>query len=318
MTFIDSWDRSTGYDDVTSLNGAASFLFGWKPKTSEIMDVNYGIQYSKATKMGQWYPTISGGNMVLDQVNTVFIPVNGILFWDMYGKATHTVADQTQTITNMTTTEGQKPKKKAYQQWDSTYKVDLFGLVTDSIKLKYDTQGLIATQSMKGTKLQSSSATPTTTTLPDDAADNPIDGAFDVFHSWSWNSVTLERPDHFSMEAQQELVPHMKGTDSYYVAMSEHNPIFTGFTAGVMGTTGLSDLWADFWAQTQRTLKWKMIKGSDPTKYFEVTASNAICHGINPLRESGGIMGYTAGFHCENVSIVVVDYLDDDWYTIKT
>ena len=319
MVYIDNWDRATGYDDETSLDGVASYLFGRRPKETQILNVNYGVQYAASTKLGQYYKTINGGNMYLDSAIAQFLPVNGICFWDMYGKATHTVADTTQTIVNMTTAQGAKPKKKSYQQWDATYAVDMFGLVTEALKLQYDSShGLLATQSMKGGKVAASSATPDAATLPDDSSNDPVDGAFDVFDSWKWNNVTMEKPQRWTMDVQQAIHPHMKGSDTYYTGMSEHNPIVTGFTMGAMGTTGFSDLWTDYWAQTKRTLKWKMLKQEDVSKYFEVTASNVLCHGINPVRERGAVMGYTAGFIAENVSIVVTDDLDDDWYTIKT
>jgi len=321
MVFIDCWDRATGYDDETSLNGAASYLFGYKLRGSEILDVGYNVDLHESTKMGQWYKTNTKGNFRLDNAMARFIPVNGICFWDMYGKATHTVANQTQTITNMTTTEGVKPKKKAFQQsHESVQKVDLFGLVTTRLQLEYsEGNPLVCSQSMIGSKIDfASTATPNTPTFPDDASNNEIDGAFTNFNNWTWNSTTMEKPQRFKMEVQHEMIPYMKGTSSYYNDMSPQNPIRTGFVAAVVGTTGYTDLRDDMIAGTKRTLTWKQQKG-DPTKYFEVTASNTICHSINPVaREPGKPFAYTAVFTCESVSVVVVDYVDDDFYTIKT
>ena len=319
MVHIDCWDRATGYDDETSLNSAASFLFGYKLRNAEILNVGYNIQYHEAAKMGQWYPEVSSGNFTIDNAVATFIPANGIIFWDMYGKATHTIADQKQTVTNMTTTEGQKTKKKAFQQWDATaQKVDLYGLVTNRISLQIARGSpLQATQTMIGCKVSDSSATPNTATLPDDVSNDPVTGAFTNLDSWTWNSNTMEKPSRFQMIAQQELIPYMKGTDSYYVQASEHNPIVTGFTALVVGDTNYSNLKTDYYAGTKRTMTWKMVKPTS-TRYFEVTASNTLCHSIQPIRNPGEPFTYTANFTCENVSIEIQDYLDDDWYTIKT
>ena len=324
MVYIDSWERATGYDDETTLDGVACYLFGEKAQKQEVTNVNYKLQMHEAHKMGQFYPTVTAGNRTIDQMISTFYPVNGILFWDMYGKATHTVADTTQTIVNMTTTEGQKSKKKAFQQWDADRAVDLFGLVTSRIKLEYGAQGsLTAQQTFMGCKNAASSATPNAATLPDDSSNNPVTGVFNVFDSWTWNSTPMEKPISFAMEAQQSLTPYMKGGGSYYAEISEHNPVVTGFVAGVSGTTGLgavgdTELWDDMWAGTKRTLTWKMLKGTDVTQNFEVTATNTLCHSLNPIRNSGEPLGWTGIFTCENVSIVVTDSVDDDFYTIKT
>lgn len=321
MVFIDCWDRATGYNDETSLNGVASYLFGYKLKGAEILDVSVNVDINESTKMGQWYKTNSKGNFRLDNAIARYVPVNGIMFWDMYGKATHTVADQKQTVTNMTTTEGQKPKKKAFHQWDaSVQKADLFGLVTTRLQLDFaEGNPLVCTQTMMGCKFDfASSATPNTPTLPDDSSNNEVTGAFTNFHSWTWNSTTMEKPKRFKMESQQEMIPYMKGTSTYYVDMSPQNPIRTGFVTAVEGTTGYTDLRDDMLAGTERTLTWKQQKVSS-TKYFEVTASNTLCHSINALaREPGKPFAYTAVFTCESLSVEIQDYLDDDWYTIKT
>jgi len=319
MVYIDSWTRSTGYDDETSMNGVASYLFGARGKTKEILDVNYMKQVHEASKLGQYYNTNSSGNMTLDQILASFYPVNGILFWQMYGKATHTVADQTQTIVNLTTTEGKKTKIKAWSQWDASNAFDLFGLCCNQMKLDYSVgQGLLAQQSFMGCKSAKSSATPTAAVYPDDASNDEIDGVFNVFDSWTWNNNTCEKPMNFAMEAMQPLVPYMKGTGSYYAELSEHSPIVTGFTAACRGDTELANMITDWLAGTKRTLTWKMLKSEDISKYFEVTASNCLIRAITPVRNPAELLGYTVSITSENVSTVVVDYVDDDFYTIAT
>lgn len=318
MVYIDCWDRSTGFDDETSLNGATSYLFGLRPQGQEVLNGDVGFQYSQPKKLGQWYTTPSGGNYPVNNLTATFIPVNGVPFWHMYGKCTHTVADTTQTITSMTTTEGKKTTIKAFQQWDSNSKLDYFGLLTNSLNLSYDEKGLVVNQGMMGCKVAKSSATPTTPVLPDDSSNNEVTSPFNVFDSWTWNSNTMERPKGFNMQAKQNVTGYMKSFGAYYNELTEHMPIFTGFSAGVVGDTNFSNLWDDYWSKTTRTLTWKMLKANDVTKLFEVTASDCLCHLVTPIRKGGEILGYTANFISGNVSIVVTDNVDDDFYTIKT
>jgi len=318
MVYQDSWERSTGFDDETSLDGVPSYLFGLLPQTNQILTTGLGFTYTQAKKAGLWHTTPTGGNMFLDSVKTNFIPVNGIMFWHMYGKATHTVANQTQTITSMTTTEGRKTTIKAFQQWDGDTKVDLYGLMSTGLSLQFNDSGLVAQQSYMGCKPEKSTATPTAPILPDDASDDEITGEFNVFDSWEWNSTPMERPQSFSMDVKQAISGHIKGGDGHYSELSEHAQIYTSFTVGVMGNTNYSNLWTDHWNKTTRTLTWKMLKGSDVSKYYEVTASDCLCYMLSPIRKQGEVLAYTANFLSGNVSVVVVDFVDDDFYTIKT
>jgi len=312
LTKVNCFGLSQAYGGAafnTSLNGVASYKPGSSIGASQYYKASISHVPITYTKLGQFYTEVSAGNTYIDQVIGKFGLVNGIPFFSHYGKVTHTLADTTQTIVPMTTTQGRKPRYKLCIG-AGAMKENLYGIMWNDLALEYKPASpVICTQIGVGCKYELSTATPTAAIYPSSVGTN-----FDTFVSCTWNSVAIGAlSEGWSFRSRYDTTPRTERGQTWYEDHNEGNEMKGTFMFPFTGEE--TNFFTDYLAMTPRTFTLKMQKGSDATRYFEFTCTNALAN-INLYDEEdqygGGVATVTVGA----TSIVCSDAVDDDFYTI--
>ena len=311
LSITDSYALSKVPGDAsfeTSVNGVPTYYFGKPIARNPVLDMNFEVSVAQAKKLGNWYPTNAAGSYPLDKIMASYIPVNGIMFFATLGKATHTVANTTQTITNMTTTEGRKPRYKLLEKIGTGIKHEAFGGLWHDLTLRYEGRELFATQMGKAQKHTNSSSVPSATTFPSDVSTPFLNHSY-----FKWNSSAI---DTLMCEFKiAQVVNAHEGSSGYYDEISESDAMIATWSLGFSGEQ--STLFTDYMARTARQIDWKMTKRSI-TEYFTITCANSICTNIKYIKEKNEIAGGVATFLSENCSVVVKDDVADTFYTVPS
>jgi hypothetical protein len=311
-TVVEGFKQATAPGDVDSLESQALFSWGLRKGVEYITDMVNTVNCQQIEAGNQWYPTNVAGNAPADKVTVSFHPTNGIPFYALYGKATHTTADTKQTITNLDS--GRKPRYKCAETLGALSPHVVHGVVFHDGSFRWEKGGFLSlNMTGKGQKWEKVAYALSTPTMPTHASNSYPSDAFTVQDYFSWNSSNLVSSIMTEMKVSQTLATSM-GSSGYYDAISDSSPIFTLFN--IIYRTAESGVWDDFHAHTKRTLVWKMSKSASSTHYFTVTAANSLIVNCIPIKNFGEVIGFSAQILCENPTIVCQDYVDDDRFAI--
>ena len=109
-TYIDYFEKaSSGADEDTLVGQNLYKFFAIDEEGLALTDMPFNGQVDAGNVMGQSYPNIDPGNLPQNVINHQGLLVNGVPIFGMLGKATHTINNQKQTITNFTTSEPSAP-----------------------------------------------------------------------------------------------------------------------------------------------------------------------------------------------------------------
>lgn len=305
-TYQDSFVQASSITDESAIGGAASYLWGILKDRTPTMKPMYTTQIQRIDEAGEWTPVLHAGNHPLDQIQFYFRPVNGIPFYALYGKATHTVANTTQTIVPMTTTEGRKPRYKGLEQIDTQVN-QINGIMFTDGTLTYEKGDLYWKMSGKGTSLLTSQST-STASYP-----SSKEATFNLFKEITWNGTAILTPMGITMQVTQRPIVHLN-SEGVYDLIDETNPIYTGFTMIFAGIE--SALTSDYYNQTARTLTWTMAQPNDPTKTFVITATNCYIQNLDYKQFIGEYTIGTAVITAGSISIVITDNVNDSFYEV--
>jgi hypothetical protein len=315
LTKLDCFAQSKAYGDAsfnTSLNAVASYLPGGSVDFDPHYNVSIERQAIKCTKMGQYYGTWAAGNLFVNSIQCTSLLVNEIPFFAHYGKCTHTTPNTKQTIVPYTTTEGRKPRYKICEGVGAM-RHDIFGVMYNDLALSFEgnAKPILCVEQGMGCKSQVSTAVPTTAIYP-----SSIGTTYDTFVSCTWNGSALVTPQKWSFRSRHDIYTRLEAGQAWYEDLHEGDPMTGYFTVPFMGEE--SGLLADFDAGTTRTLTWKMQKGGDATKYFEVTCASALINALPLIREGNVVGGGVANIKVGAVSAVFQSGLNDSFTTIPT
>jgi len=320
-TFSDMIEQSLGPTDESTLVGQTTYK--WlqkKPPGDEWLDASLMVEVGQQEKVALTYPTLSTGNYPADRVVNNGLLINGMPFFAMYGKATHTTANTKQTVTNFTTTEGRKPRYHNAQKIGSLDAHVIYSVLYHDLTLDWTLGSPVLCELVgKGYKHETTSGTMPTPSYP-----GSVSSVFDYCEHFKWGADASETAvsgvKGVQLRASQGVVAVL-GDDGYYVTISEFAPIFTVMTVAFTGED--SGIWDDAHGLTQRSLLWKMGKSSAEsgnTHYFEVDSNGAtaICNQLVPVKQTGNVILWNAVFTLQNPSIVIQDYVNDTFYTIPS
>lgn len=265
-------------------------------------------------RLGYTYPENYTGNYPADAINVNGLLVNGVPFMAQYGKVTHGIEDQQHTVTNFTTTEGVKPRYHCISKISSMYPHVTYGVLFHDLSVLLVNTGdpMVFSQTGKGMKHELTNVTITAPIFPDSESK-----PFNILEHLKWGTdgseAALDNIISVELRAVQAVKPII-GDDGYYVHINDWIPIFTGISVGLKNEN--STLRTDVHARSKKSLLWKVLKGSDTSRYFEVDSNGAtaICQSHTPIKKKGDVIAWNAVFMLENPTITIDDDLTDERY----
>lgn len=306
--YLEGWEPSTGPGDTSAVSGETLYRFGLRNNRALTLkeEVDHDIQ--TINKLGQWYHDLSVGNNPAESVIAHFIPVNGIPFYHMLGKATQATKDQKYTITNMDLTTARKPRYNTVKQVDSEIPDVTWANVCHDLSVRYEGGNVVCTQVSRAEQAEPEDITPETPVFPDagDEANDHEGSAFNVQKYFKWDGDEIDAT-MVEFRATHNTSPSM-GSTGQYEAISEAHNIGAAFTVMFAGTN--TALKTDFKAQAAaKEARWYCQKANNSDHYFEVVASG-YCKALKSQELSGDVVFTTASFILGQVTVTSQDFID--------
>jgi len=318
-TYVDAFEQALTETDESTLVGQSIYKFG-----TPIQDRNPGIDapfamdVNESEKMGLTYSELSAGNYPMDNVRVVTNLINGVGIYGMYGKATHTVANTTQTVTNFTTTEKVKPRYTCVEKIGSLYPHVIHGVLFHDMELSMiPGEVMIQTLTGKGCKHHIPDWELQTPTYPSSLSSpyNILD-----YSNCKWGADGSETAFNnivsVNIHATHKKVTSYTGDDGYYLHNDEWSPIKTVVALGLKKEE--QSLMSDAYAGTLRSLTLKFMNGLGYSITFDSAGNTALCHGLASVKKLGEIIGYNALFTVQNPTWTITDHVADTFYAIPT
>jgi hypothetical protein len=319
MVLVDSFIQATSESDETSVDSVQAYLFGKIPDSKEQpVHTPINTTIKKIEKLGQFYKSYEVQSNLANDIQIPFYLVNGLPFYWVMGKATHTTPDTKQTIGIFDVTNAIKPRLSCIQGLDTSTPSNhvIYGSMIHNLTLHHEPGKFTSCilQAM-GCKHELSTDTPTTPIYPSSKS-----GLFDVFNHLKWGAdgseATLSSVLTVDLGIAQSGVSGYEQGAGYYENLTHLNPIEAHINFTLYGTN--NTILADAIAGTKRSLLFKISDSSDLNRYIELDSNGAtaIVESIVEIRKIDEIIAYNIGVLLENPVITVQDYLDDDFYSI--
>ncbi len=317
--YIDYFEQASSGADETTLVGQNLYkLFGVDDQGLAIGDMPLNVEVDAGNVMGQSYPDIEPGNYPQNVINHQGNLINGIPIFGMLGKATPTIANQKQTITNFTTSEATKPFYAIAEKIGSLKPKVSHGAMIRDLALTYRTGGFVtASMLSSGRKTHTPDWSLNTPTFP-----SGISSSFNVF-------------EHFKIgvDGSEAAVPTI---ESIQCRMTQGNPISTiadeGYTKEISPWDSIfagfvitfkdpnEYLWENSILRTKFSVLWKMSKseaesGNSHWFEFDTVGATAFCNGLSLVKRKGNVTNWTAIITCSNITCVMQDYVANTFYT---
>lgn len=319
-TIIDYMEQSLGPTDESTLVGQSLYKWGLEGISGDnLISIPLVVEPKQIEKLGLTYPVLdSGGNYPVTRAEVNGVMVNGIPFYAQYGKATHTIANQKQTITNFTTTELLKPRYHLASKIGGLYTHIAYSNIFHDFNLTHILGEPVSFSLVgMGYKQEFANVSLSAPTFP-----STKDQPFDILNHVKWGAdgseTALDSPYAIQFKSTQAL-KGIIGDDGYNKYIGDWSPIFNGIVIGFK-TDNDSGLIADAHAKTMRSLLYKATKSSNTNHWFELDTlgDKALIRDLTPVKNLGQIVGWTAVIELESPTFVCQDYVADTFYEIPT
>lgn len=321
MVLTDSFIQATAEDDVTSIAAVQAYLFGLIPDSLEPpLHIPFNVNLEKNSKEGQYYHDINAQNYPANSIQAMFLLVNGLPFYWLMGKATHTITDQKQTISVFDITNAIKPRLKCINQLDESTPGNhvVHGTLFHTLTLHHE-PGSITSIVLEGIgcKQEFVSDAPTTPVFP-----SSVKGLFDVFNYLKWGSdgseAELDAVLSVDFGIAQVDVAGFEQGQGYYENITHLKPLefHINFTLLNTNTAFLTTTFS----RTAKSLLFKISDSTNQNRYIEIDSNGetAIVESIVPIKNINKTIAYNVAVVLKNPIITVQDYVDDAFYEIPT
>lgn len=255
---------------------------------------------------GQYFPNLSTGTNPASKLSAKFVPVNGLPFYWMLGKA----VDSGGNVTTITPMDGTAAKQRL-SWWSETETIDKYvdGVVIGTLDLAYEMNRLGMNLTGMGLTHGLAASEPDTKTYPSN-----ISSIYDVWNDGEWNSSDIQIL-RCNARFTQKLTGFPAAAGDVNGQISEFSTILSAWNVQMTATSGAS-LEADFRAGTARNFYSKWIKGKDSDKYIAIT-QNCLIKQLIPTRIFGNATLYSAVLVGASPSVAVKDGVAISFYGLS-
>lgn len=319
-TYIDAFVQSTGETDETQPDGVACYLFGENTQRHPALNWGFVHQVHQAKSASAYYPTLSAGNYPADSIPANYGMTNGLPFYRIMGNAVHTTADTKQTLSISTTNV--KPRLTLIQKLGSSQPQIGYGAVSHQTKVSYMMgQHVQVSEVYSALKRERADITINTPTMPTHASNTNPSQAFDVLTHLKWGTDGSETTINnvIAVEALFSIaVNPILGNSGYNASIAHNAPVISAFNISLWGEQ--EDVVADAHNLTPKSLLWKVSKSANSNHYFEVDSNGATAYvqACDPVKVEGELVGHNLVVWLQNPTVVVQDYLTDEFYEVPT
>ena len=315
-TYVDAIKQSKGESYEDTFTSASIYMMGLlQSDRARPLDMPISYEVEKIKKMGQNYGELSAANKPANSIKYSGIYINSMPIFAMNGKSTHTVANDTHTITQFTTTEKRKPRYDCVEQIGSQKPHIVYGTLFNSLDLDFVSGNplgfMLGGQGLKPDVLTVTLETPT---YPSSKSK-----PYNIFTHAKWGTdgseVAFANPVSFNLKQSHDVTP-LPGDDGYDIHINEwsESGIDSVLSLGLKKEEG--DLVDSIFAGETKSLLVK-ISNADGN-YIEIDSANSIASGIVPVKKNGDIIGWNVVYGLQNPTFICKDGTADSFTTIPT